>query len=118
MKNILILIVAIAIFLHFYPQPKLEKWFDEQKTTVLTKFSNATDTKVRLSAHKIYRDLEPSFSQFSPDEVKFVSQITQTRDAVEAFFFEYCKGTKQSPKLHRDNQKLVCEKIKPYQSLF
>ena len=118
MKNLLILIVAAALFLHFYPQPELEAWYAEQKAMVLGKFSDATDTKVRLSSQKVYRDIEASFDQFNSDEIKFVKEITESRESVKTFFASYCDTEKQTPKLHKKNQKLVCDKISPYQSLF
>ncbi|MGB1198050.1 MAG: hypothetical protein ACPG46_03320 [Thalassotalea sp.] len=120
MKNLLILIVAAAIFLHFYPQPKLQTWFEEQKAFVLGGFSDATDTKVRLKSSKIYADLEPHFKQFSTKEQQFVKELTAERKPVVAFFKEFCnnKSPKRTPKLHFANQKLVCEKIANYQSFF
>ena len=55
MKNLLILIVAVALFLHFYPQPELDDWFAQQKETILTSFSEATDTQVSLKSDKIFQ---------------------------------------------------------------
>ncbi|MDT0603833.1 hypothetical protein [Thalassotalea castellviae] len=118
MKNLLILIVAIAIFLHFYPQPELESWFEEQKTMVLSEFSNATDTKVRLNPEKIYKDLQPSFGQFNEEEQTFVRTITSTRESVKEFYNKYCENKRPTPKLHQKNQQLICTKISAYQSLF
>lgn len=118
MKNLLILIVAIAIFLHFYPQPELTAWYEEQKTKVLAMFSDATDTHVRLNPHKIYQDVEASFGQFSGEEQKFVKELTETRENVKEFFSNYCEQKKNHARLHHTNQKIVCDKIAPYQSLF
>ena len=118
MKNLLILIVAFATFLHFYPQPKLESWFNEQKSTVLSAFSDATDTKVRLNPRKVLKDLEPQWAQFNTNEQKFVKEITDSRQSVIGFFKGNCKTKRPSPKLHPKNQKQVCEVISQYQSLF
>jgi len=118
MKKLLILIVAAAIFLHFYPQPKLESWFNEQKSMVLAKFSSATDTKVRLKSDKIYLDLKPKFSQFNADEQTFLKELTSSRDSVVEFYEKYCNAQQATPKLHQKNQKLVCDKMNEYQSLF
>jgi hypothetical protein len=118
MKNLLILIVAIAIFLHFYPQPELENWFKEQKTNALSSFSDATDTKIRLNPQKIYNDLKPNFEQFNAEEQKFVREITSSREAVKVFFKDNCQEKRPVPKLHQKNQLLVCKKISNYQSLF
>jgi hypothetical protein len=111
MKNLLILIVAAALFLHFYPQPELESWFEEQKSTVLEGVSEATDTQVRLKSDKIYNDLKSQFEHFSSEEQNFLQEITADRESVKDFFMEYCKGKKQSPQFHRENQKKVCRKI-------
>ena len=118
MKKLLILIVAAAIFLHFYPQPKLESWFNEQKTMVLAKFSAATDTKVRLKADRIYLDLKPKFSQFNEDEQKYLKELTRSRETVVEFYQTYCKSQQTTPKFHQKNQQLVCKKMDEYQSLF
>lgn len=118
MKNLLILIVAIAIYLHFYPQPELESWFEEQKTMVLSEFSNATDTKVRLNPDKIYNDLQPKFGQFNENEQAFVKEVTSSRESVKEFFNNNCKEKRPTPKLHQKNQQLLCSTINSYQSLF
>lgn len=118
MKNLLILIVAIAIFLHFYPQPELENWYLTQKENLLAEFNDATDTKVRLNPSKIYRDLESKLDRFNENEQDYIKQITTTRNSVKDFFSEYCEGKKRSPKLHQENQNTVCSTISKYQSLF
>ncbi|WP_286234319.1 hypothetical protein [Thalassotalea sediminis] len=118
MKNLLILIVAIALFLHFYPQPELEEWYLEQKDYLLSTFNDATDTKVRLNPNKVYRDLESKLERFNESEHEYVKQITSSRNSVKTFFAEYCTEKKRSPKLHQENQKVVCNTIAKYQSLF
>jgi len=117
MKNLLILIVAIALFLHFYPQPEVEKKFEEFKTLVLETFSDATDTKVRLKADRIYKDLEPKFDSFTTDEVNYLKEITLNRKAVKGFYEEYCQAGKGNPVFHSSNLEKVCKTIDKYQSL-
>ncbi|MEW6983712.1 hypothetical protein AAD001_13755 [Colwelliaceae bacterium 6471] len=117
MKKLLILIVAIALFLHFYPQPEVDKKFEELKNTLLTQFSDATDTKVRLKADKIYTDLESQFDTFNSDEIIYLKEITLTRRSVKAFYAEYCQGKKSNPKFHSTNLAKVCKTIDNYQSL-
>lgn len=118
MKNLLILIVAAAVYLHFYPEPKLNSWLNEQKNTALSAFGNATDTKVRLKSDKIYTDLQPEFEHFNSEELAYLKEITSNRTAVIAFFDEYCKIKKQGVKFHGANQDKVCKAIANYQSFF
>ena len=117
MKNLLILIVAAALFLHFYPQPEIEDWFVEQKVAVSAAFSKATDTRVKLKADKIYNDLKSQFNSFTTEEQDFLKKITMDRESVKAFFTDFCKAEKQTPLLHRENQKKVCKTIEQYSSL-
>jgi hypothetical protein len=117
MKKLLILIVAAALFLHFYPQPKLDDWFTQQKTMFLDKFSEATDTKVRLKADKIYTDLESQLTSFNSDEQAFLKKITADRKLVKTFYNDYCESKEQSPHFHRANQIKVCNTIAQYGSL-
>ncbi|MFB0981988.1 MAG: hypothetical protein QMC62_13870 [Alteromonadaceae bacterium] len=117
MKNLLILIVAAALFLHFYPQPELEDWFSEKKVAAITIFSKATDTQARLKADKIYSDLESQFNTFSTDEQAFLKKITMDRESVQAFFTDFCQSNKQTPQLHNENQQKVCQTIAHYSLL-
>ncbi len=118
MKKLLILIVAIATFLHFYPQPELNRWFNAQKSQVMSSFSAATDTKVRLKAEVIYNELQPKFNQFNNGEQKFLKEITGSRRSVIEFYQQFCQTKRSTAKLHQKNQTLVCNKIGQYQSLF
>lgn len=117
MKKLLILIVAIAVFLHFNPQPELERKFEEYKSKMLNTFSNVTDTKVRLKTDKIYEDLSSEFDSFSTKEVEKLKEITLDRDSLKAFYSEYCFADKGHGIFHSTNLKKVCEKINQYQSL-
>ena len=117
MKKLLILIVAIALFLHFYPQPILQQWFDEGKESVMEDFSQATETKMRLKSSKIFTDLTAELKQFSAAEVSYLKEITQDRAAVSSFYLEYCKGNKHSPKFHYTNQQKICKTIDGYHGL-
>ncbi|WP_114324936.1 hypothetical protein [Candidatus Colwellia aromaticivorans] len=117
MKNLLILIVATALFLHFYPQPEVTKFYNDQKKMLLDGFSEFSDTKVRLKADKIFVDLKAKLSQFSAEEVEYLKEVTSSRANVKSFFEEYCKSEKRSAIFHSDNQIEVCQTISQYESM-
>jgi hypothetical protein len=117
MKKLLILIVAAALYFHYYPNEELNSWLFKQKQTVLSYFSDATDTKVRLKSDKIYQDLAKDFGQFNSQEKAFVTEITSSREKVKNFNEQHCKTKKQTPKLHRDNFTKVCFTISKYSNL-
>ncbi|WP_281560839.1 hypothetical protein [Thalassomonas sp. RHCl1] len=116
MKKLLILIVAGALFLHFNPQPSVEAWYQQQKALVIEIFSKGTDTKVRLKAAKIYDDLQPQFYSFSPDELTYLQKITANREAVKAFYEDYCQNHQDNPKLHPSNLTKVCKTVYNYEA--
>ena len=118
MKNLLILIVAAAVFLHFYPQPELEEMYQTYKAKVLEAFSDATDTRVRLRPQKIYSDLEPHFSRFNETEINALKEITSDRKSVIRFHNDFCEANQRSAKFHKNNQEIVCKTIANYSSLF
>jgi len=117
MKNLLILIVIIALFLHFNPQPEVTKFYDEQKSTLLDGFAKFSDTKVRLKADKIYSDLKPQFTSFSKKEVKALKELTSSRDKVKDFYTVYCLDNKRSTIFHIANQTKVCNTINNYSAM-
>ena len=118
MKKLLILIVAAALYFHYYPNEKLNSWLFEQKQTALSSFSDATDTQVRLNSDKIYQDLTKYFDQFNSQEKAFVLEMTSSREKVVNFNEKYCKPKKQTPKLHRENLVKVCYTINQYSNFF
>mgnify|MGYP000153248368 CR=1 FL=1 len=118
MKNLLILIVAIAVYLHFYPQPEVTKFYNEQMATVKEAFDEFSDTKVRLKPEKIFDELKPYFSTFSEQEVEHLKQITSSREAVKEFYFTYCSKPGRDVTFHIDNEKKTCSVISKYRSLF
>jgi len=118
MKNLLILIVASALFLHFYPQPELDKWYNQQKNALLSGFNNATDTQVKLSTKKVYRDLETLFNHFSPEEIEYVTEMTAERDSIIAFYSLSCEEQEPNFNLQSENQKRVCRVIARYTKFF
>ncbi|MCW8864764.1 MAG: hypothetical protein OQK09_10175 [Colwellia sp.] len=117
MKNLLILIVAIALFLHFYPQPEVTKFYNEQKEAVLEGFSEFSDTRVRLKADKIFTDLQPKLESFSVEEVKYLKEITSSRANVKAFYQDYCKEQTKNVVFHPANQASVCQTISQYENM-
>ncbi|WP_077340015.1 hypothetical protein [Pseudocolwellia agarivorans] len=118
MKKLLILIVSAAVFLHFYPQPELTQWYNEQKESMLTSFNNATDTKVRLNAKKVFSDLELSFNRFSPEEIEYATQVTANRDSIIEFYKASCEAYKPDYNFQAANQKTVCKTISKYHKYF
>ncbi|PCH95749.1 MAG: hypothetical protein COB83_07830 [Gammaproteobacteria bacterium] len=117
MKNILILIVAAAVFLHFYPQPEVTKFYNETKASLLDDFAEFSDTSVRLKSDKIYIDLKPKLASFSADEVAALKELTSSRNNVNSFFQTYCKGKKSSAIFHPSNQSKICATIRQYENM-
>jgi hypothetical protein len=117
MKNILILIVAAAVFLHFYPQPELTKLYNETKESLLDGFSEYSDTSVRLKADKILIDLKPELNSFSEEEVASLTEITSSRSNVNAFYQSYCKQQIRSTSFHPTNQTKICTTISKYENM-
>lgn len=117
MKNLLILIVAFALFLHFYPQPEVTKFYNEQKEALLDGFSEFSDTRVRLKADKIFTDLEPKLESFSVEEVKYLKEITSSRGDVKEFYLSYCKKPEKNIVFHPVNQGHVCKAISQYENM-
>ena len=118
MKKLLILIVAGALYFHFYPNEKLNNWLLEQKSVVLSYFSDATDTQVRLSPTKVYKDISRDFAQFNSKEQAYVAEITDNRETLMSFYQRHCVKKKQTSKLHRDNLIIVCKTISNYSKYF
>jgi hypothetical protein len=118
MKNLLILIVAIALYFHFYPNSQATKFYNDQKEALLEGFAKFSDTKVRLRSEKIYTDLQSDLATFSEEEVTHLKDITSSRDKVKAFYFTICQTGQRDVVFHIDNETNVCSTISRYTSMF
>ncbi|KGJ90736.1 hypothetical protein [Colwellia psychrerythraea] len=117
MKHLLILIVAGALYLHFYPNEEVTQFYNEQKQTLLNGFSEFSDTKVRLKSDKIYLDLESQLGSFSVKEVEHLKNVSLTRDNVREFYYTICKTEKRDIVFHIKNEQKVCATISRYVSM-
>ena len=118
MKHLLILIVAAALYLHFYPNEKVTQFYNTQKQTLLDGFGEFSDTKVRLKAEKIYTDLKPELGSFSDKEIERLKVITSERAVVKEFYYSICQTQKRDIVFHITNEKKVCSTISRYTALF
>ncbi|TMM47976.1 hypothetical protein FCS21_01360 [Colwellia ponticola] len=107
----MILIVAVALYLHFYPNETLTNFYHKQKQFLVNEFGKFSDTKLRLKANKIYLDLENDLANFSEKEIKHLKEITASRDNVKAFHLTFCKTAQRDIDFHINNQKKVCATI-------
>jgi len=117
MKHLLTLILAAAVYLHFYPNEEVTQFYNEQKEVLLGVFSEFGDTKVRLKADKIYIDLEHELASFSEREIERLKVITSERLVVKEFYLEICQTEKRDIVFHITNEKKVCSTISRYANM-
>lgn len=112
MKKILILIVALALYLHFFPQPELNAWYEAKKEEFLTELSQSTKVTFRTNLDGIYNDLKKEFISFSEKELANLKTITSSVDTLNEFYQENCQGPQPKRLLFQpDNNDRVCRKI-------
>ena len=116
-KKLLILTVAGLIYLHFYPEPAVDAWYENQKSSLQKLIDNTTGTEVRLKTDVIYKDLLPELSSFSLKEQSYLKEVTLTRHSVKIFYKNYCISGVQGPIFNRINQIKVCKTINRYSDL-
>lgn len=117
MKHLLFLIVAAAIYFHFYPNEKVTKIYLETKQVALDSFSVFGETQIRLKADKVYQDLESDLERFSVEEIKHLKEITSSRENVKNFYYSICKTEKRDIFFHINHEKKVCSVIDNYANL-
>ena len=118
MKNLLILIAFAAVYLHFFPEPKIDAWFAEKKEEAITGFNSVTNTKVKLSTKRVYEDLQQQFEHFSDEEIDYIGELTSEQKKLTSFFFKHCEPYKQNYKFQTKNQRKVCKGIGNYRQFF
>jgi hypothetical protein len=114
MKNLLILIVAVAVFLHFYPQPEVTQFYETTIADLQEGFSDFSDTSVRLDTAKVRADLEPKLKSFTKKEVKQLDILIDDRKKLRTFYYDFCKENKRSHRFQAQNQKDLCRTISKY----
>jgi len=109
--------VAAAVFLHFYPQPEVTKFYNDTKESLLDGFAEFSDTSVRLKSDKIFIDLKPELESFSADEVAALKELTSSRSNVNDYYKDYCKSQKRSAIFHPNNHSKICKTISQYENM-
>ena len=61
MKKILILIVGIALYLHFYPNPDATKWYEDKKSAFLNTLSKSMKVTFTTDLNELYKELKNEF---------------------------------------------------------
>ena len=117
MKKLLILIVGFALFLHFYPQPELEEWFNGQKSDALDVFSDTFDTEARLKTDVILIELKNDMKLFTPKERAQLVEIADSRRSVKSFYTDYCVAKKREFKMRVGVQSKICKTISKHTRL-
>tara|TARA_B110000467_G_C18221053_1_gene423028 strand:+ start:375 stop:731 length:357 start_codon:yes stop_codon:yes gene_type:complete len=118
MKKLLILIVAISVYLHFYPNAEVTKFYSEKKEWLSDFFSEYTDTKARMKSSIIYDNLESEFNSFSEKEIAHLKEITDSRHNVKDFNKNFCQPSQRHEVFHKSNQTKVCNAISVYISSY
>ncbi|QBY04276.1 hypothetical protein E2K93_07685 [Thalassotalea sp. HSM 43] len=116
-KKILVIIVAAAVYLHFYPNAELTAWYNEQIGSAKQNFSEIADTKARVAPSKILTVLQPEFKKYSKREVAYVESIAASRDDLRLFYDEYCPNLKTNTRLRRAYLQQVCDTVDQYRIL-
>jgi hypothetical protein len=112
MKKILILIVLIAMFLHFNPQPEVTQWYENKKSELLNIMAESTVSTSKIETKNLFSAFQNEFLGFSTDELKKLKDITHSIDDISAFHQKHCKdGASRSNLFHPDNEDKVCQKL-------
>ncbi|MCP4985161.1 MAG: hypothetical protein GY928_03550 [Colwellia sp.] len=117
MKHLLILIVAAALYFHFYPNEQVTNFYQEKITHLKSFFSEVGNTSIRLKSDKIYSDLEGELASFSEKEIERLKVITSSRDVVREFYHQICQTNQRDIIFHIKNEKKVCNTISHYSSM-
>ncbi|MGJ8692844.1 MAG: hypothetical protein ACSHW0_10220 [Thalassotalea sp.] len=111
MKKILILIVGIALYLHFYPNTELNNWYEDKKAEFLDTMAKSTKVTFKSNLDGIYDELKNEFIGFSDTELKNLKTITGSVDSITKFYQKSCQGTERTNLFHPDNADKVCRKL-------
>ncbi len=110
-KNLLIIVVAAAVYLHFYPNEDVNKWVAEQKENADELFNETFDTKARVSPKKLLSAMQKDMQKFTKAEVAYLETLVESRSDLKEFNKTYCGTTKRNPQMRDIQVDQVCEKI-------
>lgn len=110
MKKLLILIVSVAIYLHFYPNPALTEFYQDKKNQLLNKMSQSSKVTFKKKMNNIYKEIKAEYVGFSATELAKLKDITQSVESIEQFNEEYCIKGKKNKNFHPDHIDKICLK--------
>lgn len=116
MKKLLILIVSVAIYLHFYPHPAISAFYEEKKAQLLNKMSQSSKVTFKKTMNNIYNEIKTEYVGFSSTELAKLKEITQSVASIEQFNTEYCVQGKENKNFHPDHVDKICVKTASFLS--
>ncbi|MDN3652446.1 hypothetical protein QWY77_06675 [Thalassotalea ponticola] len=116
-KKLLVIIVAAAVYLHFYPNAHLTEWYNQQISKTKETFNSVAQTKAQVAPSKVLQVLQPEFKEYSKREIAYVESITESRDKLGNFYHQYCPNLKTNTQLRREFLKQVCDTVDKYRIL-
>ncbi|TKB46611.1 hypothetical protein [Thalassotalea mangrovi] len=117
MKKIIILIVAAAVYLHFYPSPQLNAWWESQKAWMDGHVNEFADTRARVSPSKLLTVMSPHLKKYSKSERSYVEELATSRENIRDYYNEFCSGGNYNRRLNRELQQQLCSTIDQHRLL-
>jgi hypothetical protein len=117
MKKFILVIVAVALYLHFYPSSELNLWYEDKKSELYSIFASLSDTHISINTDKVYGEIARHFDSFSSEEMNYVRDITSSTNNLKTFHQNYCEKEQRNDALQGKNQQTICKLLKQYRSL-
>ena len=111
MKKILILIVGIALYLHFYPQPELIQLYEDKKSELLSRLENSTKVTFKVNLADTYKKWEKELNGLSKQELSNLKEVLTSFDSVMNFYDENCHGNITAKLFYSDNHDKICNRL-------
>ena len=111
MKKIFIIIIFTSVYLHFYPQPELTRWYEKTKLSALSKLHSLSKVKFKAHLDKSYQLWMEDFHSFSPQERENLKDIMSTYHDIDIYYQAHCIESSEQTFFYRENHTRVCAKL-------
>lgn len=118
MKKLIVLVVGLGLFIHFYPDSPVSEWFYDQKEAITDKVDSISGTDIQFNFRNALNELTKNMPEFNANERAYVESITRTKEEVADFFQKYCEEESFNAQLKAENLQVVCNYLDKQSALF
>lgn len=117
MKKLIIFLLVAGVFVWSYDHVVVEQQKDNVVNWAQNKAKAVRSVKV-FGSTMVLDDMESYFSEYSSDEIEYITKVTSSEEKLKSYYNNYCSGSDFNPYIYGTHKDQFCQVIGTHYSKF